>query len=110
MYTEYHIDFKRDISEEESDIVIALLSQEEFESFQVVEGGVKAYVQTNLIDLEAIEAISTNIKELFELDIKSREMEDINWNEEWEKDYEPVFVSDNCVIKAPFHNISPKLE
>ena len=31
-----------------------------------------------------------------------------NWNEEWEKNYEPIFVGDQCVVKATFHDIPEK--
>jgi ribosomal protein L11 methyltransferase len=33
----------------------------------------------------------------------SNKVEDINWNEEWEKSYDPIYVNDVCVIRAEFH-------
>ena len=110
MYTKYFINFNKGITEEESEIVIALLSQAEFESFATVENGVEAYIQTSLIDEVEIQTIINNLKELYVFELEINEIEDVNWNEEWEKDYEPVFVNSLCVIRAPFHKISPKLE
>ena len=110
MYTEYFISFDRAITEEESEIIIALLSQAEFESFEPVESGVKAYIQKKLIEEVEIESIVFSLKQMYDFDLSVKEMENINWNAEWEKDYQPVFVNDKCVIRAPFHKISPKLE
>lgn len=110
MYTEYYINFKRDITEEEAEIVMALLGQTEFESFTTEAFGVKAYIQTKLIETEAIESILFSIKHLYEFELEVKALEDQNWNEKWEKDYEPVFVNEQCVIRAPFHQINPSPE
>lgn len=32
-----------------------------------------------------------------------QEMPDINWNAEWEANYQPVLIADRCYIRAPFH-------
>jgi len=31
-----------------------------------------------------------------------------NWNEEWEKNVEPIFVEDQCLVRAEFHRIEKK--
>ncbi len=110
MYTEYFANLGKAITEEESEIIVALLGQTEFESFEVVENGVKAYIQNSLIDELEIQKIINDLKELFTFKLEINKIKDVNWNEEWEKDYEPIFVNDSCVIRAPFHTISPKLE
>lgn len=110
MYTEYFTNLGKAITEEESEIIIALLGQTEFESFEVVENGVKAYIQDSLIEELEIQKIIDKIKELFTFELEVNKIKDVNWNEEWEKDYEPIFVNDSCVIRAPFHTISPKLD
>ncbi len=110
MYTEYYINLNKGISEEESDIIIAHLSQTEFESFQTTENGVKAYVQTPLINQQEIDQIILDLNAIYSFTTEVKAMEDVNWNAEWEKDYDPVFVNNNCVIRAPFHKITPKPE
>jgi len=37
-------------------------------------------------------------------------VEEKNWNEVWESNYEPVIINDQVLIKAPFHKISNKYE
>ena len=27
----------------------------------------------------------------------------MNWNEEWEKNFEPIVIADACAVRAPFH-------
>ena len=34
-----------------------------------------------------------------------KKIEQVNWNEEWEKNFKPVIVNDDCVIRAPFHQL-----
>ena len=31
------------------------------------------------------------------------EIEQVNWNEEWEKNFEPIDVNGKCHVRAPFH-------
>ncbi len=33
---------------------------------------------------------------------------DKNWNEEWEKNFDPVIIDDKCLIRAPFHTNLPE--
>lgn len=33
---------------------------------------------------------------------------DKNWNEEWEKNFDPVIIGDKCLIRAPFHTNLPE--
>ncbi len=37
------------------------------------------------------------------------EMPNINWNEEWEKNFEPINVDDKVYIRAEFHDPNPEL-
>ncbi|MBX9851175.1 MAG: 50S ribosomal protein L11 methyltransferase, partial [Cytophagaceae bacterium] len=36
---------------------------------------------------------------------KVSRLEEKNWNEEWEKNFQPVFIADTCAIKASFHKL-----
>lgn len=35
-------------------------------------------------------------------------VEKINWNEEWEKNYDPVIVEEQCIVRASFHEPRPE--
>ncbi len=83
-----------------TDILIALLSELEFESFLATETGVEAYVQEVFDNEQAVKEISIDG---FSLLYQRIEIPKINWNEEWEKNFHPVFVDDLVCIRAHFH-------
>ena len=41
--------------------------------------------------------------EEFTIDYTFEEIEQVNWNEEWEKNFEPIEVDGTCHVRAPFH-------
>lgn len=84
------------------DIVVAHLSDFEFNGFQEVEGALVAYIAENLYSLP----LKTRLEELiveYGLQIDTQSIEDQNWNKKWESDYEPVLVDDFCAVRATFH-------
>ncbi len=109
-YTEYFFKLDREISEEEAEIITAFLGESDFDSFTTEDNGVRAYIQNDLINTQEIDTVLEQLKALYPVELEIKEMEDINWNETWEKDYEPVVVNERCVIRAPFHKIEPKPE
>jgi ribosomal protein L11 methyltransferase len=83
-----------------SDILIAALGELGFESFVENEEGFEAYIseeQENNIDLQDL------IFEDFKFSFEKDKIEQVNWNEEWEKNFEPVLIEDLLLIRAPFH-------
>ena len=38
------------------------------------------------------------------------ELEDKDWNEEWEKNYyQPIVIDDKCIVRSPFHPAQPEI-
>lgn len=91
------------------EILIAELGEVGFESFTENENGVTAYIQkgdwheTILDDAQIIQSDELNIS----YDIE--EIEQVNWNSEWEKHFEPIQVDNLVSIRAPFHE-NPQLK
>lgn len=83
-----------------TDILVALLSELEFESFSATDTGVEAYVQEEFDNEQAVKEISIDG---FLLSYQRIEIPKTNWNEEWEKNFHPVFVDDLVCIRAHFH-------
>ena len=85
------------------EILIAELGYAGFESFVETENGVTAYIQKNdwntniLNDVQILESPDFNINYQF------NEIEQTNWNEEWEKNFNPIIVDNTCSVRAPFH-------
>ena len=86
-----------------ADILVARLNEIEFESYCEDENGVKAYVQTHLLDEIAVKEIINDVAKLCELSYMITKTKQENWNKKWENNFEPVHINDKCVIRAHFH-------
>lgn len=85
------------------EILIAELGYAGFESFVETEEGVTAYIQKEEYNETILEDIHVLTSEEFEITYTSEEIEQTNWNEEWEKNFNPIVVDDKCSVRAPFH-------
>ena len=104
-YIGYH--FTIEPKELGSEILIAELGEKAFESFTETETGIDAFVQKELWDETILDGIFILQSEEFNINYTFEEIEQINWNEEWEKNFEPIEVDGKCHVRAPFH---PKTE
>ena len=86
-----------------SEILIAELGERGFESFVENDLGIDAYI----LKEEWNEGILQNLQVLgspgVEITWNHSEIEQQNWNAEWEKNFHPIIVSDQCMVRAPFH-------
>ena len=100
------------ISETANDIIAALAMEQGFESFVESPDGTTGYVPAHLYDEEALQAILADfLMEDITITFTAEEMEDKNWNEEWEKHFfEPIVVDSRCVIHSTFHKDYPKAD
>jgi len=97
-YIELSIEFKE--LDPWRDIFVAELSEIGFESFVETKTGLLGYIQESLFKPDMIETILKNDA------IASHTIQTIaeqNWNAEWEKNFDPVFVDSKLAIVAPFH-------
>ena len=98
------------VSETANDIIAALAAELGFESFVESEQGTIGYVPINQYDEQALnEALADFPMPDTKVTFTTCEMEDKNWNEEWEKHFfEPIVVDSRCVIHSTFHKDYPK--
>jgi ribosomal protein L11 methyltransferase len=92
------------------DILLALLDQFGFDSFEETAQGLKAYILEEELDREAFNALPIFQSPEFRIEIHEEKLNTINWNEEWERNYEPIEVAGKLYIRAPFHAPKPELE
>ncbi|MCB9186898.1 MAG: 50S ribosomal protein L11 methyltransferase [Flavobacteriales bacterium] len=86
------------------DIVISELTDIGFEGFLETDEGVDAYIEEAELDLDAVKEVLSRIRDAeFEVSYSTSVAEEKNWNEEWEKNFDPVEIKDLCRIRAPFH-------
>ncbi|THF51871.1 50S ribosomal protein L11 methyltransferase [Flavobacterium supellecticarium] len=100
-YIGYH--FSVEPKELGSEILIAELGETAFESFIETQNGLSAYVQKELWNENILDDIQILHSEEFTISYTIEEIEQVNWNEEWEKNFEPIDIDGICQIRAPFH-------
>lgn len=101
------VDFSCDPNTEVlTDILSAQLGEIGFESFVATERGLEAYIPLPEISLEKIDQLLSDFPLEAGITYSCHEMEDKNWNEEWEKNYfQPVVIDDILCIHSSFHKI-----
>lgn len=86
-----------------TEILIAELAEKAFESFEESELGVSAYVQKSLWNESILEGVQILESADFKISYTVEDIEQVNWNEEWEKNFNPIDVDGVCYVRAPFH-------
>ncbi len=95
--------FKIEPLQPASEILIAELGYAGFESFVENEEGITAYIPVDEFKEESLEDIHILNSDEFEISYTTTEIEQVNWNSEWEKNFSPIIVDDKCSVRAPFH-------
>ena len=101
IYLGYH--FSVEPKELGSEILIAELGETPFESFIETDQGFSAYVQKDLWTKNILDDIYLLHNTEFTISYTIEEIDQVNWNEEWEKNFEAIDVDGVCNVRAPFH-------
>ncbi len=92
-----------------NEILMAELIEIGFDSFTEELEGILGYIQKELFkegDLLQLPIFSNpNVK----IEYSYEEMPNINWNEEWEKNFSPINIDDKVLIRAEFHESKPEM-
>jgi ribosomal protein L11 methyltransferase len=87
-------------SDEQQEILLAELSMLPFSTFEETETGLSAYCERS----DWKEADVKEILDRYQVtDYSIEEVAKVNWNEEWEKNYAPITVADQLMVRATFH-------
>ncbi|OJJ18470.1 ribosomal protein L11 methyltransferase [marine bacterium AO1-C] len=100
-----YIELKIEVATEYADILVAELADLHYEGFVETEQGLDAYVPVDHFSDTDLQELGKKYQELFEMNYTSQTLEKQNWNETWEKNYDPVIVGDQCIVRATFHQI-----
>jgi len=85
------------------EILIAELGYAGFESFVETSEGVTAYIKKNEWRSDILDEVQILNSKEFKITFTCEDIEQTNWNEEWEKNFNPIVVDDICAVRAPFH-------
>ncbi|MFO7613711.1 MAG: 50S ribosomal protein L11 methyltransferase, partial [Bacteroidales bacterium] len=92
--------------EEDKSILIAELLEMGFTSFIEEDTTLTAYITNDAYKIDCIKDIPF-LKGHPEIKFYIKRLEEKNWNQEWERNYEPVTIGGKCYVRAPFHPSLP---
>ena len=92
-----------------SEILIAELGHAGFESFIENENGVTAYIQKDEHQEDILKDVFVLQNDEFDISFTKEDIAQVNWNAEWEKNFQPIQVNNLVSIRAPFHE-NPNLK
>jgi ribosomal protein L11 methyltransferase len=96
-------DFNVSPKEPATEMLIAQLGYVGFESFVEQDHGVTAYIQKQEWNSKILDDVFLLHSNEFNITFEHNEIVQTNWNEEWEKNFNPIQVDDLVSIRAPFH-------
>ncbi|MFL0685207.1 MAG: 50S ribosomal protein L11 methyltransferase [Algoriphagus aquaeductus] len=102
-----YLEFKIKCKEDFREILIAELAEIGFDSFLETEEGIDAYALESELDRDAFNQTIESYREAGEIILTEGIMPKVNWNEEWEKNYDPIAVDDLVYVRASFHESQP---
>ena len=102
-YIEYN--FTVSPTEMGAEILMAELAEVGFDSFEDTPTGIKAYIPKDSWNEHILQDIYLLSNPEFTISYQITEIEQVNWNEEWEKNFSPIVVEDLCTVRANFHPV-----
>lgn len=92
-----------------TEILVAELAELDYDSMMETEAGLEAYIKPAAFNEDDLKAIFARYKQA-EISYSVEEVQERNWNEEWEKNYDPISVEDKILVRATFHQPRPEVE
>ena len=91
------------------EILIAEMGELDFETFMDTEVGFEAYIQEELFSHPALQTLFNRYRKQTRIWYELKKIPKENWNEEWEKNYDPIAVGDQIYVRATFHEAKPQV-
>ncbi len=106
-----HIELQLFVNPEFSDIFMAELGEIGYETFTEETDGLNAYITEDLFSETALDEIMERYLPMTSIRYSYKTLEKKNWNEEWERNYEPIIAANGRVrVRASFHETDPTIE
>lgn len=91
-----------------AEILLAELGQLPYNTFEETPEGINAFCDEADFDPNELQEIIDRYLSLDTISYETKVLAKENWNQNWEKNYEPVIIDDHVIIKAIFHHIDKK--
>jgi ribosomal protein L11 methyltransferase len=87
-----------------ADILTAELGELGFDAFVETEDGFSAYIDEDKFSSEELDQVLNRYSDFVKVNYTTQRIERQNWNEEWEKNFEPLFIGNQVSVRASFHD------
>ena len=84
-------------------------SELDFEVFEPTDEGLTAYISEQFVDKSELLDVKVRLMGMAEVVWSESIIKTRNWNAEWEANYEPVYVGERAIVRAPFHSLPEKI-
>jgi ribosomal protein L11 methyltransferase len=91
-----------------AEILMAEIAEAGFDTFLETDSGFEAYAEEDKADRKEVDAIQHKYRDVQPLQFLYERVEKQNWNEEWEKNVDPIIVDDTVLVRAAFHQLNRK--
>lgn len=92
------------------EILSSLLFEIGVDGAEEEETGLKVYFDESKVSVDTVEKELNAIPFLANCQFEKKEIPDVNWNEEWEKEYEAVYVDRKIKVRASFHPVEADID
>jgi ribosomal protein L11 methyltransferase len=92
----------------QQDMLINELGEAGFDTFEETEKGFKAYIPTDSFDRDVLDARLMQYHQMFDFNYEVKLIPQKNWNEEWERNFEPIEIRNKVYVRATFHAPRPE--
>ena len=92
----------------QKDLLIAELAGLGYDTFEDQDQGFVAYIPDANLDIQALETLLLHEVDGYAIQYQVEELENKNWNELWESNFNPILVDNQCYVRATFHENKPQ--
>jgi len=85
------------------DLLIAEMANLGYNSFIIRDSGFQISVSQDKFNEDQLISLLNKYGSKSDIHYHVEYIEEKNWNEAWEKNYDPIIINDYCLIKASFH-------
>lgn len=92
----------------QQDLLIDALAGIGFDTFEEIDGGFKAYISAGDFNKDILEESLAPYREMFNFSFEVNIIQQKNWNQVWESNFEPIQIRDKVYVRATFHQPKPE--
>ncbi|TDO24380.1 50S ribosomal protein L11 methyltransferase [Pedobacter duraquae] len=97
-----------EIADYQQDLLIDELANIGYNTFEDTDSGFAAFISFTDYSLEKLDSVLLPFAGQFIYSYTVTEIAGENWNEAWEKNFEPLIIDGQCYVRATFHESQPQ--